>query len=92
MSFITYLLTIVHPAHPLTVIGLGIELFGVFGIFIWGPPQPDFQPYTLIRTQDDADPAVIRNKRRHEVRSRIGLALIAIGIGLQLFEAWNTSN
>jgi hypothetical protein len=68
-------------------------------IFIWGPPQPDFQEH-VGRTVQDAtrmpngrtakehgDDA--RRKRKSYGRmSKIGLGLIFVGFMFQLVDAW----
>jgi hypothetical protein len=76
------------PIHSWTAFGLLIELIGVFCIFIWGPPQPDFTPYTIMRDDSDPDPQALRRKTRYKIMSRLGLGLIALGIAGQLLDAW----
>jgi hypothetical protein len=87
------------PAHPISVIGLVLGMLGVVIIFIWGPPQPDFQdtygPSSGSRMPDGrtarehADDHE-RLKRRHNRLSRIGLGLIFIGFAFQLCDAWRS--
>jgi hypothetical protein len=71
-----------------TVHGLIVEFVGVLMIFVWGPPQPDFREYGALLLEGGPDKTVVRKKRRYEILSRLALSLIAIGLLLQLCDAW----
>lgn len=75
-------------------VGLALGLLGTIAIFVWGPPYPNFDEGAGLgledgtrledgRTVDEHDAVTRRLRRRHEVLSRVGLALIAIGFGMQ---------
>jgi hypothetical protein len=86
-------------AKWLNTIGLLLGLVGVVILFIWGPPQPDFdesvgraiEPSTALkdgRKVSDMIEATRRLKRRHQIRSRIGLGLVGLGFFVQLVALW----
>jgi hypothetical protein len=83
----------------LNTIGLVLGMLGVVAIFIWGPPQPDFdedvslavEPATVLqdgRKISDIIDANRRRKCRHQIMSRIGLGLVFCGFGVQLCAVW----
>lgn len=83
------------PGETLIAMGLILNMFGVVVIFVWGPPQPDFQAYVGISVEDgtvlsDGKTAsqhvkqVARKKRVYTLISRSGLVIIFFGFGLQL--------
>jgi hypothetical protein len=76
-----------------------LGILGVVLIFIWGPPQPDFDEYVGFSASDDTVlgdgtkasdivAAAKRRKRRHRIISSIGLSLIFCGFGVQLWAVW----
>jgi hypothetical protein len=86
-------------AQWLNTIGLVLGIAGVVILFIWGPPQPNFeetvtrsiQPSTVSkdgRKVSDMIETTRRLKRRHQVMSRVGLVLIGVGFGAQLIAVW----
>jgi hypothetical protein len=86
-------------AQWLNTIGLVLGMSGVVLIFIWGPPQPDFDESVGIALEtatvladgtkvSDLEDAARRRKRRHRIISSIGLALVFLGFGVQLCAVW----
>ena len=75
-------------AVVLNRVGLVLGMTGVVFIFIWGPPQPSFEEATFLTTEGPLDPEEAartrRLKRRHDILSRVGLALIGLGFAAQL--------
>ena len=71
----------------LNLIGLMLNVIGGLLIFRWGPPQPSFEKFTVIITEDE-DPVHVAEvsalERRHRIMSRVGLGLIILGFILQL--------
>jgi hypothetical protein len=74
---------------------------GVIVVFIWGPPQPELttgvsiglEDRTVIdlgtgRTVADHNKEVLGRKRLYSCMSRVGLILIMIGFGFQLWAVW----
>lgn len=83
----------------LNTIGLTLGMVGVVILFIWGPPQPDFDEGVALgllpgdvlengQTVAEKDADVRRLKLWHKVMSRIGLCLIGLGFGVQLIAVW----
>ena len=85
----------------LNTVGLVLGMLGVVILFIWGPPQPDFNENVSIGVSftedvvfaDGTKPSDIvahvkRRKRRHQIMSRVGLGLIGFGFGAQLMAVW----
>jgi hypothetical protein len=86
-------------AQWLNTVGLLLGIAGVVILFIWGPPQPNFEesvgraiePNTVLkdgRKVSDMIEATRRLKRRHQIMSRVGLGLIGVGFGAQLIAVW----
>lgn len=86
-------------AQWLNRIGLVLGMAGVVIIFIWGPPQPDFDEGVGIGLEDGnvlrdgRTVADFRNdqrrlRRRHEIVSRVGLGLVGLGFFVQLVATW----
>jgi hypothetical protein len=73
--------------QSLTVIGLIIEAAGVFMIFIWGPPQPNFEweEHDVV-TAGSSRPS--SKKSRYRAMSFMALVLIFAGLLFQLYDAW----
>jgi hypothetical protein len=80
----------------LNALGLVLGMVGVVLIFIWGPPQPSFEQSVAIgleaptvladgKTVAQYDEVVAANKQLYKRMSQIGLALIFVGFGCQLF-------
>jgi hypothetical protein len=65
---------------------------GVVIIFIWGPPQPNFDEAVPLQLEgpeiEHKVEDVRRLKRQHEIMSSIGLGLIGLGFGAQLIAVW----
>jgi hypothetical protein len=89
-------------AQWLNTIGLVLGMGGVVILFIWGPPQPDFDDSVTIGvsfTEDvvfadgtkpsDIAASVRKRRRVHQVMSRVGLSLIGIGFAAQLAAVWS---
>jgi len=83
----------------LNTIGLVLSMGGVLIIFFYGPPQPNLEegvglgledgtPLSDGRTVADHDADVRRRRRLHSRLSKLGLALIFLGFGFQLWAAW----
>ena len=83
----------------LNSVGLVLGMIGVVMLFVWGPPQPSFpesvgiavEPNTVLndgRKVADMIEADQREKRKYEVRSRVGLGLVGIGFMVQLVAVW----
>jgi hypothetical protein len=81
-----------------TVAGLVVEIVGVLIIFKWGPPQPGFSEGVSLGLEDDNVLDNGRTVRQHTEDARrtrrtyrrlsgVGLVLIMIGLGFQLFDA-----
>ena len=79
----------------LNAIGLSLGIVGVVFIWIWGPPQPSFEPSVSIALEDatplpdgrTAAQFAADTKAREDhyrLMSRIGLGLILAGFALQL--------
>jgi hypothetical protein len=77
-----------NVSRSLSTAALILGMLGVGMIFIWGPPQPDFDPYERIITEKGADPKVIADRDLHILRSRQGLTLVGIGMLLELVVVW----
>jgi hypothetical protein len=79
-------------ARWLNTIGLALGIVGVLIIFIWGPPQPNFNEFIpLSLVSPEAQHMVEdtkRLKRQHQIMSRIGLSLVGLGFGAQLIAVW----
>jgi uncharacterized membrane protein len=77
-------------AKWLNMAGLVLGMAGVVVIFIWGPPQPTFDedpheipglpptPHSIAAARREG-----RLKRRHQLMSSIGLALVFLGFAVQ---------
>lgn len=94
-------INIVRNTKILNSVGLILGMVGGIFIFIWGPPQPVLESGISIGIEEstiipETDITVaehnetIENKRkRHLVFSKIGLSLIIVGFGFQLFSIWS---
>ena len=82
-----------------STVGLVLGMIGVLIIFLFGPPQPSFEegvgvgledgtPLGDGRTVADHNAEVRRKRRRHSILSKVGLGLVFIGFGLQLWAVW----
>jgi hypothetical protein len=66
-------------------IGSGIAFCGGLVLFKWGPPQPSFQTYiglALIQSRD-IQPQQEKLRRRYQMMSQIGMALVTMGFLIQ---------
>ena len=75
-------------ARRLNTVGLVLGITGVLVIFIWGPPQPNFDEFVPLALEGpefehQAEDAR-RLKRQYEIMSRVGLGLIGLGFVAQL--------
>jgi len=86
-------------SHVVNSIGLILGMMGVILIFVWGPPQPNFDESVGLAIEEatvlvdgtkvaDIIAEQKRLKRRHEIRSRAGLGLIFVGFLVQLLGVW----
>ena len=88
-------------AQWLNTVGLLLGMAGVVILFIWGPPQPNFEEaitYEASFTEDtvfadgtkpsDMIRRVKRQKRTHQIMSRVGLGLVFLGFAAQLAAVW----
>jgi len=80
-------------------IGLVFGIIGVIILFIWGPPQPNFNPGVYLSLETNtvlADGTSIQSiendknklKEEHQTYSSIGLGLIGIGFLFQIVSIW----
>lgn len=70
-------------------IGLVLDVAGVAVLFVYGPPQPDFQEDDVVIVSNQAQQAAARTlKNKFKFRSRIGLSLLFAGFLLQLLGVW----
>jgi hypothetical protein len=84
----------------LNTVGLSFGIVVVLFIFIWGPPQPNLESGVSFgleektpientgRTVADHNREVAARRKRYTIMSRVGLSLIMIGFGLQLWALW----
>ena len=86
-------------AQWLNTIGLVLAMLGVVLIFIWGPPQPDLEASVKLALDSgtvladgtkvsDVENAARRRKCRHWIMSAVGLGLVFLGFGFQLWAVW----
>jgi hypothetical protein len=87
-------------AQILNTIGLALGMIGVIIIFIFGPPQPTLEHGVSMGLEDSTpiDPTgktvaeynqeVEKRRRKHSVMSKLGLALIFLGFGFQIWATW----
>ncbi|MDT3688002.1 MAG: hypothetical protein RO009_23530 [Pseudorhodoplanes sp.] len=78
--------------QSLTVVGLIVEAVGVLMIFVWGPPQPnfEFESKTFITLEGGDDGGADEKRRHYRIMSGLALCLIFVGLLLQLWDAWKT--
>lgn len=70
-------------------VGLVLDVAGVAVLFVYGPPQPDFQEDDAVVVTNEAQQAAARAlKQTFKFRSRIGLSLLVAGFLLQLLGVW----
>lgn len=70
-------------------VGLVLDVAGVALLFVYGPPQPDFQEDDVVVIANQAQQAeAIALKQKFKFRSRIGLSLLVAGFLLQLLGVW----
>jgi hypothetical protein len=67
----------------MNIIGLLFGMIGVVIIFIYGPPQPDFNPYSYL-IDDTINHEVLDLRDKYDALSKIGLGFIFFGFLLQL--------
>jgi hypothetical protein len=86
------LIEIRMPLHTLNAIGLLLGMIGIVIIFVWGPPQPDFQDYIGLSVggpdEEKLKAEVRQKKKRHWMMSSIGLTFIFVGFFFQFLDAW----
>ena len=70
----------------LNIAGLLLGIIGVIIIFCYGPPQPSFDPNRYL-SEPTQDKSVLVEKAKYDVWSKLGLGLIALGFGCQLYAA-----
>ena len=90
----------VKSARALNTVGLLLGIIGVLIIFVWGPPQPSFQTGVSIVVEDSTPidrtgktagehaGEVLQNEKHYGFMSKLGLGLIMVGFGLQLWAVW----
>jgi drug/metabolite transporter (DMT)-like permease len=84
----------------INTIGLVLGIIGVVFIFLWGPPQPNFEPGISVgleaanvidaqgTTVAQRDLKVASDRRQYVIRSYVGLAFIGLGFVFQLWAVW----
>ena len=84
----------------LNSIGLLLGMIGVLIIFKYGPPQPNFEAGVSLELEEgtpidkggktvaDYNREVARRRKLYSNLSKVGLALIFFGFGLQLWATW----
>lgn len=76
-------------SHIISSAGLVLDVIGVAVLFVYGPPQPDFQEDDVVVVTDKAQQIAARTlKKKFKFRSRIGLLLLISGFLLQLLGIW----
>lgn len=69
--------------------GLLLDIAGVAVLFVYGPPQPDFQEDDAVVVSNEAQRTSAKAlKQKFKFRSRVGLSLLVAGFALQLFGIW----
>lgn len=69
--------------------GLLLDIAGVGVLFVYGPPQPDFQEDDVVVVSNEVQRTSAKElKQKFKFRSRIGLLLLVAGFALQLFGIW----
>ena len=87
-------------AQVLNSIGLGVGMVGVIILFIFGPPQPTLESGMSVgledatpihgsgRTVASYNQEIEKARNTHSIMSKVGLALIFLGFGFQLWAIW----
>jgi hypothetical protein len=87
-------------AQILNSIGLGLGMTGVIILFIFGPPQPSLEEGIGLGLEDgnvvdhtgktvaQYNREVQKRRRTHSVMSKLGLALVFMGFGFQMWATW----
>jgi hypothetical protein len=70
--------------------GLLLDIAGVAVLFVYAPPQPDFQEDDVVVVVSNEDQRILTKalKQKFKFRSRIGLSLLVAGFVLQLLALW----
>ena len=91
---------IIMGPRILSTIGLIFGIIGVLMVFVWWPTQPTLTPGVSLGLEngtpiDDSGKTVAyynreveKRRKTYTCKSRIGLILIMIGFGLQLWAVW----
>lgn len=90
-------------AQCLTVVGLILGMIGVAVIFVFGPPQPNFETGVPLELEDDTPLPdgetagqhgleVEKLKRRYLWWSRFGLGCVFLGFAFQLCAVFVNGN
>ena len=85
--------------QALNSIGLGLGIVGVLIIFLFGPPQPSLEAGVSLGLEDNTvlpggrtvaehNRDVLRRRQLYACMSKIGLSLILVGFGFQLWAVW----
>ena len=83
----------------LNTVGLILGIVGVVLLFVWAPPQPSFERGASVRLEDNTtlpngrtvaqnDSAIEAREAHYGRMSQIGLLLIGLGFGFQLWGVW----
>lgn len=82
-------LGVLNMSQFISSAGLLLDVAGVAVLFVYGPPQPDFQEDDVVVVGNaDQQVAAKTLKRKYKCRSRIGLSLLVTGFLLQLIGVW----
>ena len=77
----------------LNAVGLGSGIVGVLIIFRYRPPQPDFRLGNfLLLESDEGNEEKLHARRKHTIRSAIGLSFVLVGFLFQLAAVFVQSN
>jgi hypothetical protein len=69
--------------------GLLLDIAGVAVLFVYAPPQPDFQEDDVVVVSNEDQRILTKAlKQKFKFRSRIGLSLLVAGFVLQLLALW----
>lgn len=80
-------------SRKINISGLVLGFIGVVIVFIWGYPQPDFDPYQSQRLLNTGGPdqELIAKADHYRFMSRVGLSFIGISFVLQAVAACASS-
>ena len=75
-------------ARILNTIGLFFGIIGVCILFVYGPPQPSFDPNQHLLTEAGPDVKILKNQATYDFRSKVGIVLVGFSFLFQLAAVW----